>query len=54
MMSLHYRGTCTQVKDIKCIGVDTETHRRKSQPVLVVRGFASSVKFEKDVALIKY
>lgn len=51
-MSIHWKGTCTVVDHVKTQGVDTETHRRKTQPFLVVRGFANDVRIENGVAYV--
>ena len=51
MMSIHYRDKCYIAKDIIC-NVPVETHWKKQQPNIVIRGFAKDVKFKDDVCYI--
>lgn len=41
-MSVHFRGTCYRSKNVVC-NVPTETKWNKTQPNLVMRGFASEI-----------
>jgi len=41
-MTVHYRNQCIYTKRIIC-DAPTETHRRKKQPRMIVRGWASKV-----------
>lgn len=41
-MSVHHRGVCYPTENVEC-RVPTETHRRKIQPRLVIRGYASDI-----------
>lgn len=51
-MSVHFKNSCTVVNDVEC-KVPCETKWNKTQPRLVMRGFASNVKFENDKAIIE-
>ena len=51
-MSIHFRGSCMVAQDVIC-NVPCETKWNKTQPNLVMRGFASSVEIIDDVAIIK-
>jgi len=51
MMSIHYRDKCYVAKDIIC-NVPVETHWKKQQPNIVMRGFAKDVEFKDDVCYI--
>lgn len=50
-MSIHYKGKCILVKDIEC-NVPVQTKWNKTQPKLVMQGWASSVKISKGKAII--
>ena len=50
-MSIHFRGTCYVVKDVVC-HAPCETKWRKSQPMLVMQGFASNLEIVDDVGYI--
>lgn len=50
-MSVHFRNSCIPVKNIVC-NVPCETKYNKRQPFLVIRGFCSNIKIEKNVAHI--
>ena len=50
-MSVHFRGQCIKVDDVVC-KVPTETKWNKTQPNLVLRGFASDVNIENNIATI--
>jgi hypothetical protein len=49
--SLHYKGVCHIVDDIKC-NVLTETKSNGRQPRGIVRGFCSNIEIKDDVATI--
>lgn len=51
-MSIHFKNTCTVVDDIKC-EVACETKWRKTQPYLVMQGFAKTVEIKDNIAYIK-
>lgn len=51
-MSVHYRGTCTTVDDVIC-RVSCQTKWNKTQPNLVMQGYANSVEFRDGVAIIE-
>lgn len=48
-MSVHFKGQCSKVADVVC-NVPTETKWNKTQPNLVVRGFAESMTIKDGVA----
>lgn len=50
-MSVHFRGACYVVNDIKC-DAPCETKWRKRQPYLVMQGFANNVEIKNGVAKI--
>lgn len=50
-MSIHFRGTCHVVEDIKC-NVPCETKWRPRQPRLIMQGYASEVNIENGIAYI--
>jgi len=50
-MSVHFRGTCTVVDDIECL-VPCETKWNRTQPNLVMRGFAKEVRIRNNKAII--
>lgn len=50
-MSVHFRGTCHVVDDVVC-NVPCETKWNKTQPNLVMRGFATSVNIINGKAVI--
>ena len=51
-MSIHYKGTCLRANDIVC-NVPIETKWNKTQPNLVMRGFAESVEIKNNICYIK-
>lgn len=50
-MSVHFRGQCLAVRDVKCL-VPCETKRNKRQPYLVMRGACTKVTVVDNVAII--
>ena len=44
IMTVHYKDECIMTNRIKC-NVPTETHERKRQPYMVIRGWATSVEY---------
>ncbi len=50
-MSVHFKGTCHVVDDVIC-NVLCETKWNKTQPNLVMRGFASKVSIVNNTAVI--
>ena len=44
VMTIHYRDRCTMAEEIIC-EVPTETHKRRRQPHIVVRGWAEEVEY---------
>jgi hypothetical protein len=50
-MSIHFRDSCVVVDDVEC-NVPCETKWRKTQPRLVMQGFAKKVEFEGNKAII--
>lgn len=51
-MSIHFRNSCTIVDNVKC-NVPCETKWNKNQPKLVMRGYATNVKFKENTAIIE-
>lgn len=51
-MTVHWNKQCMPCKDVVCL-VPVETHRRKEQPRLVLRGFAESVSVDGETITIK-
>lgn len=51
-MSIHFRNKCMRADDVIC-NVPIETKWNKTQPNLVMRGFASSVEIIDNVCYIK-
>lgn len=51
MMSVHFRGTCTKVKDIQC-NVPCNTKYSNTQPYLRMEGKASNVEIIGQLAII--
>ena len=51
-MSVHFRGNCYRTQNVECT-VPSETHWNKTQPNLIVRGFASGIDILKDKIVIK-
>ena len=47
-MTVHYKGQCIHTKSIIC-DVPTETHRRSSQPYMVVRGWTEDICILEDM-----
>jgi hypothetical protein len=50
-MSVHFKGKCHIVDDI-CCNVPCETKWNKTQPYLIMRGFAQKVTIENNKATI--
>lgn len=50
-MSVHFRGKCNRVDQIIC-NVPCETKWNKTQPNLVMRGFAQDVTIKDNIAYI--
>ena len=50
-MSIHWKGACYVVDNIIC-KVPCETKWNKRQPKLIMRGWATTVKFTKNIATI--
>lgn len=50
-MSVHFKKSCTVVNDIECL-VPCETKWNKTQPQLVMRGFATNVIIKNNKAII--
>ena len=50
-MSVHFKKQCLLVDEIEC-GVPCETKWNRTQPKLVMRGFASSVTIKNNKAII--
>lgn len=50
-MSVHFRGKCNVVDDIKCL-VPCETKWKRTQPRLVMQGFAQDVRIYENKAII--
>lgn len=51
-MSIHFRNSCTVVDDVIC-EVPCETKWNKTQPQLVMRGFATDVRIVDNKAYIR-
>ena len=51
-MSAHFEGKCTVVDNVEC-QVPCETKWNKTQPNLVMRGFANEVIIENNKAIIR-
>jgi hypothetical protein len=51
-MTVHYRGTCIPCTRVVCKAA-CETKYNRSQPRLVMQGFASDVREENGVVVIK-
>lgn len=50
-MSVHYCGKCIPCIDVKCL-VPCETKRNKTQPFIVMQGFAESVELKSDSIVV--
>lgn len=50
-MSIHYKDECMRAKDIVC-NVPIESKWNKTQPNLVIRGFARSVEIVDNICYI--
>ncbi len=50
-LSIHYRGVCYKVENVVC-NVPCESKWSRTQPNLVMRGFAGSVEIKDGVALV--
>jgi hypothetical protein len=50
-MSIHYKNQCLKADNVIC-SVPIETKWNKTQPNLIMRGFANSVKIENGVCYI--
>jgi hypothetical protein len=51
-MSIHFRDTCTVVDNVVC-NVRCETKWRKTQPMLVMQGYATNVRIENGIGYIE-
>tara|TARA_R110000751_G_scaffold75513_2_gene152112 strand:- start:310 stop:588 length:279 start_codon:yes stop_codon:yes gene_type:complete len=51
-MSIHYKNQCLKADNVIC-SVPIETKWNKTQPNLIMRGFANSVKIENGVCYIE-
>ncbi len=51
-MSVHFRNSCVVVDNVHCV-VPCETKWKKTQPKLVMQGWAKEVKIVNDWAFIK-
>lgn len=51
-MSIHFKGVCYRADNVIC-DVPIETKWNKSQPNLVMRGFATSISIENKICYIK-
>jgi len=51
-MSVHFEGKCTVVDNIEC-QVPCETKWNKTQPFIVMRGFANEIIIENNKAVIR-
>lgn len=51
-MTVHYKGHCHPCKDVRCL-VPSETHHRKDQPRLVIRGFCQGLDFSGGTITIR-
>lgn len=53
-ITVHWKGQCLIVDNIKEIGVPTEGHLKDQQPHFVIRGWANNVEINKqNEAIIK-
>ena len=50
-MSVHYKGVCYRTQNVEC-NVASETHWNKTQPNLIVRGYATSISVEENKIVI--
>lgn len=50
-LSIHYKNQCMRANDIVC-NVPVESKWNKTQPNLVIRGFANSVEIIDDICYI--
>lgn len=50
-MSVHYRGKCYKTDNVIC-NVSSETKWNKTQPNLVIQGWASDIKIEENQIII--
>jgi hypothetical protein len=50
-MSIHFKKTCTVVDDVQC-NVPCETKWKKTQPNLVMQGFAKNIIIKNNKAII--
>ncbi len=51
-MTVHYKNICHHVKDVVCL-VPCETKWNKSQPQLIMRGWAKNIKINNEIAYIE-
>lgn len=51
-MSVHFRNKCMPCQEVIC-NVPCETKRNRIQPYLVMRGYASNVRYENDTVIIE-
>jgi hypothetical protein len=52
MWSVHYKGTCHIVEQIKC-NIPTFSKNNKKQPRVVMKGYAKKVTIQNNTALIE-
>ena len=50
-MTVHFKGQCIPCKNVVC-KVDSETKWNKTQPQLVMQGFAKNVRFTDNETII--
>jgi hypothetical protein len=50
-MSVHFKKQCIQCKNVICYA-ETESKWNKTQPQLVIQGFASDIKIDEDIIYI--
>ena len=50
-MSVHFKKQCTQCQNIVCFA-PTESKWNKTQPQLIIQGFASSIELKDDTMYI--
>lgn len=53
-MSIHYKGSCLRVSNVVCnVPIETMEQWNKTQPNLVMRGFAENVEIINNICYIK-
>jgi len=50
-MTVHFKGQCIPCKNVIC-NVNTETKWNKTQPQLVMQGFAKTVRFTDNETVV--